>query len=171
MGLSIFYSISLPADLDFKAAEVKLVMLAKVAESVAEKSPLKVSKIKILNTSGCAQSQASMDGDFDFARSVCTPPGRNRRSPLGEVPRLAMYFRLSSRAEGGICIGIAKYQEDAQFQMFAEDGNTATPYDGRWFFYNFIDIFSKEESVLLRAVLQKAKDLGFETTYRNEADR
>ena len=82
-----------------------------------------------------------------------------------------MYFRLSSRAEGGICVGVAQYQEGAKFQMFAEDGNAATPYDGRWFYYNFIDIYSKEESELLKSVLQNAKDLGFETTYRNEADR
>ena len=171
MGLSIFYSLALPADLDFKNAEAKLAALAKTAESLAEKTPVKVSKIKILNTSGCAQSQASMDEDFDFARSVCTPPGRDRRSPLGEVPKLALYFRLTSRAEGGICLGIAKYQAGAQFQMIAEDGNTETPYDGRWYFYTFIDIFSPEETELLKALLLEAKYLGFETTYRNEADR
>ena len=171
MGMSIFYSLALPSTMDFRTVESNLGMLAEKAEALAKGSPVKISKIKILNTSGCAQSQASMDEDFDFARSVCTPPGRNRRSPLGEVPMLSLYFRVSGRAEGGICVGIAKYQADAKFLMIAEDGKTETPYDGRWFYWTFIDNFSPEESKLLKAVLMEAKKLDFETTYRNEAER
>lgn len=176
MGLSIFYSLGLlpenfsPVEVDVNAVEVKLRTLAKTAALLAEGTGVSVSQIKILNTSGLAHAQATMSEDFEFARSACTPPGRDRRSPLGEVPKLAIYFRLSGRPEGGLCVGIAQYQQGAQFQMLGEDGNTEAPYDGRWYYWNFIDVFTPDEARLLKALLLEARNQGFETTYRNEAE-
>ena len=153
MGLSIFYSLSLPATFDAGEVEAKLTVLANTVQRLAEGKDIKVSQIRRLSAANCAMAQAKMNDNFDFARSVCQPPGARRDSPLGAVPEIAMYFKIFTRADSGINIGLAKYTDRIEFQMIGKDGNTETPYDGRWYFWTFIDVFSNDEAILLDALI------------------
>ena len=168
MGLSIFYSLSLPTTLNAAEVEAKLVVLASKAQTSARGTGVKIGAVKKLSASDCGMAQATMNEDFDFARCVCQPPGASRSSPLGEVPEIAFYFRMSSRDQVGICVGLAMYKSGAKFRMVSGDGESESPYDGRWYFWTFIDEFSDEEARLLESLLREATGLGFETTFRDE---
>jgi hypothetical protein len=172
MGLSIFYSLSLPRTLAASQVEERLALLAEKIKEIAKDKKIKVgiSKIRILSAADCAIAQAQMSEDFDFSRSACRPPGTRNSSPLGEVPELAMYFRMAVNTQVGIKIGVAKYADGADFKMIGADSVNETPYDRRWYFWTFIDAFSNDEAAPLEAAMQEAKDLGFETTFKSEGD-
>jgi hypothetical protein len=55
------------------------------------------------------------------------------------------------------------------YSLSLPGSHTETPYDGRWYFWTFVDAFSGEESALLEAAMREAKSLGFEATYRDES--
>ena len=169
MGLSIFYSLSLPATLHAAEVEAKLVVLASKAQTSARGTGINISAVKKLSPADCGLAQATMNDDFSFARCVCHPPGASRGgSPLGEVPELALYFRLSGRRDGGINIGLATYKPGTTFHMVSPDGANETPYDGRWYFWTFVDVFSDEEARLLNSLLTIAQGLGFTTSFMDE---
>ena len=169
MGLSIFYSLSLPATLNAAEVEAKLIVLASKAQTSARGTGIKISGVKKLSAADCGVAQATMNDDFDFARCVCQPPGAGRRSsPLGEVPEVAFYFRVSGRREGGVNLGLANYKSGTKFHMLGSDGEVEAPFDGRWYFWTFIDMFTDDEATLLEALLLEAKNLGFLTTFRDE---
>ena len=171
MGLSIFYAISLSGSHTAEQVNERLSSVAEEARTLAKKMQLKVgiSKIRTLSGPDCAMAQAKMSEDFDFARTACRPPGLRSSSPLGELPEAAMFFRISVQSDRGVNIGLARYRPEADFKMLIGAGGEETQYDGRWFYWTFVDVFSEDESKLLEDVLQKAKGLGFETTFKNEA--
>ena len=170
MGLSLFYTLSLPATKSATDVERDLAKLSNEAQRVAFPKKIAIGKVKMLSSADLAMAQATMNDNFDFARAACRPPSANINLTLGEVPEIAFYFRMCGDSASSINIGVSKYKTDAIFQVVNEISLTELPYDGRWFFWNLIDGFSENDSNLLRRVLNSARIFGFETTYRNEAD-
>ena len=131
MGHSIFYSLALPAKVSVSEATHKLLALFEQATSLKNEQSTKVKAngVKTLSAVDFATAQATMNDDFSFARSACSPPGRDRRLPLGEVPEVGMYFHLYIGTNSRVNIGICQYKKSAAFQMIGDDSDKAEPYD------------------------------------------
>lgn len=165
MGLSIFYTLALPESAD---AEAKLGMLLLDSRELAQTLGVTVSRLRSLTAEDCSKAQAEMNEDFSFARTICRPPGSDRTKALRTMPESAHYFRFSEGGEDGIDIGLGRYRKGAKIELRSADGQDSKPYDGRWYYSNFIDDYSPQEVLFLKALLEKAKLLGFECSYFSE---
>jgi len=166
MGLSIFYSLSLPAGVPQEDAQNALSLLRAAAQRLLKGGFPKgsVSRLFALNRDEIFVAQGNPNCEpFAFARQAHRPLGA-RDCP----PEVGIGFNVTLAPDWQMSLGLCRYPTTTPI-MVEWKNEGLTKYDGRWFYYDYIDPLGREDRAFVRTLLKAASGHGFGVEVRDEA--
>lgn len=166
MGLTIFYSLSVPANVLEEDILNRLSLLQTKAKGlVAEGFPKgQVGRLSSLNHDELVVAQADPNCEvFPFALQSARPIGAR-----GCKPEIGVGFRVQLLPTMEVWFGLCRYPAGSPI-LIEWRTDEAVKYAGQWFFYNYIDPIGKEDRRFVRSLLEAAKNHGFSVQVRDEA--
>jgi hypothetical protein len=166
MGLTIHFSLSLPANVPEEDALNALNLLRSNAQRLVKANfpKGKVGRLFRMDRDEIVVAKANMDAEpFGFAVQACRPIGARGAKPevgIGFVVRLTPNWEMP--------VGLCRYEAETPIMVnwkADKDGG----YKGQWFFFDHFKPIGQKDRAFLRTLLKAASGHGFSVQFRDEA--